>query len=178
MILETGRSKPAICSLPKHLIVQVKKGFTLVELVCVVAIISMLFGLSIPALSKTARNFYFTSKVKQIEYLLIYLKKTAALENRKYKLIINLYENSYAAAARSSEADYAEYTAARDSLLSKKKLSSGLKFKTPNDYQQTIEIIFEPRGSISAQEFFIYDLNQHKAKFETTLSGQISMEIS
>jgi len=171
MISETGRSKLAIP--------QANKGFTLIELLCVMAIISMLFSLSIPAISKTARNFHFTSKAKQIEYLLIYLKKTAALENRKYKLVIDLDKNSYSAAFRTDESDsnYEEYAAVNDSLLSKKKLSSNFGFKSQTEYQQTIEIIFEPRGRITAQEFLLYDQNQHSAKFQTTLSGQISMEI-
>ncbi len=169
MISETGKIKHS----DNH-----KNGFTLIELLCVIAIISMLFTISVPAISKTARNFYFTSKAKQIEYVLVYLKKTAVLEKRKYKLLINLDKNSYVALAESDASDpnHEIYEPVLDSLLSEKTLASALKFKTQTGYQQKIEIIFEPQGRISAQEFSLYDQNQHNANFKTTLSGQISME--
>jgi len=164
-----------------------KKGFTLIELLCVIAIISMLFTISIPSISKTARNFYFTSKAKQIKYVLLYLKKTAILENRKYKFLINLEENSYAVLAESnasagfaesntSNTDYEIYEPILDSLLAEKNFASAFKFKTQTEYQQQVEIIFEPQGRISSQEFSLYDQNQHNATFKTTLSGQISLE--
>lgn len=169
MILETGSNKPA----------DLKQGFTLVELLAVITIISLLFGLSIPSISKTARNFYFVNKAKQIESLLVFVKKVAVLEKRKYKLTIDLNENSYSVETETadSNSNYEEYAQVHDSLLGRKILPTGLGFKTQSDYQQTIVIIFEPVGSISAHEFLVYDQNQNSAKFQTTLSGQIILEI-
>ncbi|MFH1062363.1 MAG: prepilin-type N-terminal cleavage/methylation domain-containing protein [Candidatus Omnitrophota bacterium] len=178
MILETGRNKPADYRLACKARTYFKQGFTLLELLCVITIISLLFAISVPTLSKTARNFYFTNKAKQIEALLVFIKKTSALEKRKYKLSIDLNENSYSVAAETaaSDSNYQEFAQFQDSLLGKKTLPPGLGFKTQSDYQQVLEIIFEPLGNISAQEFLVYDQNQHSAKFQTTLSGQIILE--
>ena len=178
MILETGRNKSARCRLFCKLFANFKHGFTLLEMLCVITIISLLFAISVPAISKTARSFYFTNKAKQIEPLFVFIKKTAVLEKRKYKLSIDLNNNSYSVASRANESDsnYEEYASFQDSLLGIKKLPAGWRFKTHADYQQIVNIIFEPKGNISAQEFWVYDQNQHKAKFQTTLSGQIILE--
>jgi len=153
-----------------------KNGFTLIELLCVIAIISILITISVPTLTKTARNFYFRNKTKQIEALLHFLKKKAVIENRAYKFSIDFSENSYAVYTKKDESYSGQFEKKHDSLTGPRRLSSGLFFKTESMTKQTEDIVFYERGNITPSQFYIHDNKRHTAKLTTTSSGQILLE--
>ena len=152
-------------------------GFTLIELLCVIVIISVLFALSVPILTNTARNFYFRNKTKQIEALLKFVKKTSIMEEKIYKITLN-YEDSAYRVWLKSPGEPPDFLLKNDSILGPKKLPAGFFFKkeSAGRDKETEEIIFNPSGTLSASAFLLVDEKGHEARFSTTLSGEIFVE--
>ncbi|MBI4845717.1 MAG: prepilin-type N-terminal cleavage/methylation domain-containing protein [Candidatus Omnitrophica bacterium] len=154
---------------------KIKNGFSLIEVICVVFIISLLISISVPFLSKTARNFYFKNKVKQIESLLKFVKKKAILEDLTYKFELNYYKNSYIVWVKKQEGESSYYEIKTDSLLGIKKLSEQIYLKAESKNKENDEIVFNSQGSATFCEFYLSD-NSRRAKITTTLSGEIILE--
>lgn len=150
-------------------------GFTLIELLCVIIIISMLITISVPTINKTAQGFFFKNKAKEIESLLKFIKESAIIEQRSYKFQINFVKNYYTVFSKDSSAVEEKFSQRQDSLLGKKFLRGGLFFESENKAVETAELLFEPSGSITFYEFYIYD-KKHKAKYTTNASGQIILD--
>ena len=153
-----------------------KKAFTLVEMLCVVAIIAIIFSLSIPTIAKTARNYYFTNKAKTIEAWLYYHKKTAILEQRKQKVKIDFANASFTSYSENIGSEYGEYFENKSLVIFKDFLNEELDIESKDNLEQTLEIVFGPAGNITSSEFYLTSAGGDKARFITSLSGEISME--
>lgn len=151
------------------------KGFTLLELLCVVTIIAIIIGLSTPVLTKTAASFYLRSKAKQIQALCQFIKRKSIMENRAYKLAIDFYNNSYLVFQSTSEHPN-EFQEVNDFLSRPHRLPMELSFKSQSTWKDKEEILFSPSGTISSCEFLILNERKNTAKLTTTLSGEILLE--
>ncbi|MBU4305571.1 MAG: prepilin-type N-terminal cleavage/methylation domain-containing protein [Candidatus Omnitrophica bacterium] len=151
------------------------KAFTLIELLSVIVIISVLFALSVPVLTNTARNFYFKNKVKQIEALLKFVKKISIMEEKIYKITLNYEDNSYRVWLK-SQGEPADFLLKSDSILGPRQLAAGFFLKKESIDKEMEEIIFNPAGTLSAAAFLLVDEKGHEARFSTTLSGEICVE--
>ena len=150
------------------------RGFTLLELLCVVAIIGIIIGISTPVLTKTSAGFYLRNKAKQVEALCQYLRRKSIMENRSYKLVIDFYNNSYLVFQGIGEHPE-NYLPVNDLLAKSRKLPSALSFKSEFGSKDREEIVFSPSGKISSSEFLIVNERKNTAKLTTTLSGEITL---
>jgi len=151
-------------------------GFTLIELLSVIIILSVFIVISLPSLANTARNFYFRNKVKQVESLLWFIKKLSLTEQRTYQVRLNPNTNTLEVLKAGTEDKRLKLKKVHDSMLRSRFLGKDVFFKTRSDHADilnTQSITFNADGSLSHSEFYIYDKNNHGAKFITTLSGQI-----
>jgi prepilin-type N-terminal cleavage/methylation domain-containing protein len=174
MILEIGKIKTK----GYNSLIKKTAGFSLIEMLTVVIIISILFVATVPSIGKTARNFYFTNKAKQLKAMMIFIKKTASLENRKKKLLLDFQSDTYSVLSETDESGYDVFNPPEDLFLSKQILSEGLDLQGESEFSQNLELIFMPIGSISSSNFYLKDNFDHKARFTTTLSGQIELEFN
>ncbi len=153
-----------------------RTGFTFIELLCVIIILSFLISVSVPTLAKTARSFYFRNQAKKFEALLKYLKKISVLEERAYKLTLDFPKNSYEILRLDKSDQPYKFKKMSDSILHGRTLSSKIFLKSDTADLNKKEIIFQPDGNITHSEFYIQNLKNQRAKLTTTLSGEIYLE--
>ena len=152
-----------------------KQGFTLIELLSVILIISVLISISIPIVSRTARNFYFRNQAKKIETLLKYIKQRTILEQRAYKLLINSQENKFHLAVQNlNGAD--EFIPKTESLLKNINAANNIFINFPAADRIVQEIVFFPDGRLTNNEFYLKDDKNNRAKLTTVVSGEIWLE--
>lgn len=151
-------------------------GFTLLELLIVIILISSIIALSIPTIAKTAKNFYFRTKAKQIEALFNYLQKKAVMEERSYKCVFDFSGNSYTVLAENKQSKDVQFFKKEESFYNCAQPSKEIFLKADGVNNETEEVVFLPDGSITAIELQLTDNKKQTAKITTTLSGQINLE--
>jgi len=65
-----------------------RAGFTLVEIILVIAVIVMLVGLSVPSLRGTYRGYHFSSTISSFEKTANYAREIAILRGNPIRLVI------------------------------------------------------------------------------------------
>jgi len=154
-----------------------EKGFSLLELLSVIVIISLLFTISVPQLSKTAKYFHFRNKSKQLKTLLVFTRNSSVLEQNTYKLVVNFKENALQIFKKKLDEDDVEFELRSDTIFGPKKLPSGMFFVKETEFADRTEVIFEPDGKITAAKIKIVEsTNTYTALLSTTTSGQIILE--
>ena len=72
-----------------------QNGFTLIEILFVVIMLSVIIGLAIPSLSKSSVDFKLSDESQNIVSLSIYARQRAISESRIYRINIDEEQNSY-----------------------------------------------------------------------------------
>lgn len=140
-----------------------KKGWTFIELLIVIAIIGVLTGIAVPQIRKTYDNFQQETFAKDLFYLVRYLQDCSISVGKIYCLNIDL--------------DNAEFQAVykkEDNFLN---LSGkfGKKYKLPSGIELTIDpvekrqVYFYPDGSID--KISIVFINRLGKKAVITIQG-------
>lgn len=148
MILQTGKLK-----LPNKKF----SGFTLIELLLVVAIILILAGMNIPALSKQFNRLKLENCALDILSICRYARQSAIAQSRVYRLNFDLNEKSYWLSREPDTSGEFENIPGR----------LGRRFKVPSDISidaSEQEIDFYPNGEYDAIEIILTNPNNLRCK--------------
>lgn len=96
-----------------------KKGFTLIELIVVIAIISIILGMAAPS-SNVIRKSKEKSELKELKRDIEYARDNAIFHNQVYSVIFYVNENRYVIKSN------------KNNIIKKKTLSSDLKILRTN----------------------------------------------
>ncbi len=149
-----------------------KRGFTLLEMLLVVTIMMILFAVSTPMLSRTARELYFQSRVKKTAALFRHLRKSAVEEEQEYKLIVDLKKKRYDLFVN-EDSGFREF---RGSLLRGDSFPETFSLSSSGAGIETVEFCFYPDGSLNSSGLEIADTNNRRARLTTTLSGEVIVD--
>ena len=106
-------------------------GFTLIEILFVVIMIGVIFGLSVPALNKRSSDFSIIEESRNILSLSIYARQRAVSESVVYRLNIDEDLNSYYLSYRNTIGNFTE---SEDKYGRPRKLGSELKIKSDKPF--------------------------------------------
>jgi prepilin-type N-terminal cleavage/methylation domain-containing protein len=150
------------------------KGFNLVETVVTIFIIAIISTIAASTFSKYRKKINFRNAARVIAADYAYVKQKAVAESVHYKIILNTESNCYKIIKGGISGNVSEYDEA--SAITKKLTSfdSDIVFSasSPPNYPYA-QIIFQPRGTISAGSLFLEDSDGSKAKITSNLMGRV-----
>lgn len=154
-----------------------KSGFTLLELIIVIAIIAIVTGIAVPSLYKYRQNTNLKEATRELSSEITYWKQTSVAENVRYRIEFNQTANTYTI-KRESPANSGTYV--NVSTKSPGSVSDSIIIMgSPNDPSFSggvAYITIQPRGTMSAGSVWL----QHTARLSTStittnLMGRVSV---
>jgi len=83
----------------------VKKAFTFIEMILVVAILAVLVALGVPRFQGTYQDLQLTNAARGLAKLLTYAEERAVIDEKKYRLQVNLAQRQYWLTVASEEGE-------------------------------------------------------------------------
>ncbi|MFQ5680782.1 MAG: Tfp pilus assembly protein FimT/FimU [Candidatus Omnitrophota bacterium] len=146
-----------------------RQGFTLLELILVITIISVVLGLSIPSLSKKIAHASFSSLVNRAYLLLDYAASRSAIKN----VIVRVEFDARKRVLFASEGDVKKKNEGDEEILAKIGLPRKMRLRLDKK-----EISFYPDGTSSAFEIDIRGRDNRRAVISANgIDGEITVRI-
>lgn len=121
-----------------------KKGFSLVELMIVIALIGIIAGIAVPSYQSYTRKSNFKSAVREVTSDLFYAKERGISENRNYRVSFTVDSGTYLVQRETTTAGTYETVQTRD-------ISLGDNIKvTSAAFGGNTYIDFQPRGTCTS----------------------------
>lgn len=129
-----------------------KRGFTLLELIVVIAIISVTLGLLMPVFRKTFSDIQLNTCVQDMVSLIRYAQERAIVENTTLRFNLDTKEGSYWLTKKEQDKD--TFSGLSEKLGRKHTIASGLQIETK---ESTID--FYSDGELSPAQIRIRNQN-------------------
>jgi Tfp pilus assembly protein FimT len=150
------------------------KGFTLIDALITVFIIAVISTMAASSFSKYRKKISLRNAANLIAADYAYLKQKSIAECVHYKIKLNEENNSYKILRGGLNGIASEFD---ESTAIIKKLSSFdedivFSSSSPPNYPHS-QIIFQPRGTVSAGSIFLENSDGFKAKITSNLTGRV-----
>ncbi|PIT90709.1 MAG: hypothetical protein COU22_00715 [Candidatus Komeilibacteria bacterium CG10_big_fil_rev_8_21_14_0_10_41_13] len=143
------------------------KGFSLVELITVVAIIGILASLTYPSFNNYTQNQELKNSAKELLSNLKLAQQYTVTEQAKYSVAINLMSGSYSLIKKGDP----------DQTIQSFSLDEDVYFSSANGIQDS-EAVFNPTGAVdySGEVFLTHQQSERLVKVTIKPSGYVNWE--
>lgn len=150
MILQTGNN--FVVLRPSSVARSEQRAFTLLELLVVIAVISVTLGLLIPSFHKTFSDIQLNACVQDMVSFIRYARERAIVENTVFRLNLDMGEGSYWLTKKEPDKD--SFSRPSEKLGRKHTVSGALRIEAS---ENTVD--FYPDGEIGASQIWLRNQN-------------------